>query len=364
MKIAIVTIYDGNNYGSFLQAFALKTKLEELGHDVFFVERMTEDESLHMFTHRRLSKDRGYLLNKMVIAKRLVFNRKEDIKKRESIKQIHESLRKARSELKKVRTDNLSDFDLMICGSDEIWNLKNSSIDVPFYSCVKYGQGIRKVAYAVSVGISAYEDFEKAPEVINQIQKFDKIFVRDENTGAVLRRITNKELNRTCDPTLLIDKEKFRKKKKRLIEEPYMLLYAYHLTKRQEKIISEYAKENHLSLISAGHYLKIADRIVYISPFDFANIIENADCCFTSTFHGTIFCSLFAKRYGVYSRRAKVDDVVRIMGVETHLWDGESKDVFRKLMVYDADRKVIDRRIAEIRNENETILNQQILNGV
>ena len=40
MKIGIVTVYDAvTNVGSYLQAFAMKTALEELGHEVVFVEK-------------------------------------------------------------------------------------------------------------------------------------------------------------------------------------------------------------------------------------------------------------------------------------------------------------------------------------
>ena len=37
MKIGIVTVYDGLNYGSFLQAYAMKRFLEDKGHEVLFM---------------------------------------------------------------------------------------------------------------------------------------------------------------------------------------------------------------------------------------------------------------------------------------------------------------------------------------
>ncbi len=37
MKIGIVTVYRGSNYGAFLQAFALQSYLQECGNDVWFI---------------------------------------------------------------------------------------------------------------------------------------------------------------------------------------------------------------------------------------------------------------------------------------------------------------------------------------
>ena len=50
MKIAVVTVYDGLNFGSFLQAYAMQAYLKEQGHQVYFVQRMTEEENLALFT--------------------------------------------------------------------------------------------------------------------------------------------------------------------------------------------------------------------------------------------------------------------------------------------------------------------------
>lgn len=38
MKIGIITVYDSPNFGSYLQAYALRKYLETMGHDVFWVK--------------------------------------------------------------------------------------------------------------------------------------------------------------------------------------------------------------------------------------------------------------------------------------------------------------------------------------
>ena len=47
MKIGIVTIYESiTNLGSFLQGYAMKIVLEEMGHEVFFVQKETTLHSI------------------------------------------------------------------------------------------------------------------------------------------------------------------------------------------------------------------------------------------------------------------------------------------------------------------------------
>ncbi|MBR5193131.1 MAG: polysaccharide pyruvyl transferase family protein, partial [Bacteroidaceae bacterium] len=40
MKIGIMTFHWAQNYGAVLQCYALKCKLEELGHDVWIIDRL------------------------------------------------------------------------------------------------------------------------------------------------------------------------------------------------------------------------------------------------------------------------------------------------------------------------------------
>ena len=49
MKVGIVTVYDSNNFGSYLQAYALKKVIENLGHNVQFIKFRAEKEAKKRF---------------------------------------------------------------------------------------------------------------------------------------------------------------------------------------------------------------------------------------------------------------------------------------------------------------------------
>ncbi len=362
MKIGIVTIYDGNNMGSFLQAVALKCILEDMNHSVVFVQRMTEEENLKMFLNRPFSKPRQFPFNYFAIFKRFICNRSEDRKRRDEIKKIYDVLSIERNYLPKVEPNDLSDIDLLICGSDEIWNFDNTSISVPFYTCQSYGENIRKIAYAVSVGTSSVKDFKKHPEIVNSISLFDKVFPRDQHSKEVLEKVLNRPLELVCDPTLLVEKKRLYAKTERLIKEPYIMVYAYDLSNEEQTKLIEFSKEQGMPIISIFHYLRIANKIVVDSPYMFENFISNAEYCYTSTFHGTIFCTLFAKRFLYHPRRLKVKEVAEYIGIEDRLWSTGDYAEFKRRMMEAVNRIEVDKKLDRIKRENLDRLSRTISN--
>lgn len=352
MNIGIVTIYDGNNMGSFLQAVALKMALEDLGHEVIFIERMTEEENLNMFVNRPFSRPRPFPLNYIARVKRAMLNGKEDRLRRQEIKKIYEVLSRERKNLKKIGSAEADKLDLIICGSDEIWNFRNTSISVPFYVCKDYGQNVRKIAYAVSIGTSEINDFMKKDEVLEAISGFDYVFPRDNHSKKVLSFLMNRELDIACDPTLLVKKERLVRNIKRDNNSRYILVYAYDLSDSEQKYLKRFSSEMRLPIISILHYLKIADEIITASPYDFGNIIADAEYCYTSTFHGTIFCTLFAKKFMYHARRPKVGEVANYLKIDDREWNIGSYDEFKSRMMETVDRERIEKTLTDIRESN------------
>ena len=363
MKIGIVTIYDGNNMGSFLQAVALKFAIEDLGHEVVFIERMTAEENLKLFLNRSFSKPRPFPLNYIAVIKRAIFNYSQDKKRRDEIKKIYDVLSKERISLPTVSVDSIYDLDLIICGSDEIWNFNNTSISVPFYTCLNYGFNIRKIAYAVSIGSSSTEDFEKHSDVINVIKTFDRIFPRDIHSQEVLEGLLNTRLKTVCDPTLLVDRNRMDDSFKIPYDGEYIMLYAYDLSNEEKKYLKRFSKEHGIPIFSVLHYSEIADKIITESPFHFAGIIKNSSYCYTSTFHGTIFCTLFANKFVYRSRRLKVKQVAETMGVQDREWISGTYNEFKEMMECKLDRIRIDNTLNEIKKNNNDLLKGIIENA-
>lgn len=55
MRIGILTFHWAQNYGAVLQCYALKRKLEELGHDVFVIDRLPRYRGVLRALYHRVS---------------------------------------------------------------------------------------------------------------------------------------------------------------------------------------------------------------------------------------------------------------------------------------------------------------------
>ena len=228
MKIGILTFHWATNYGAVLQCYALQTYLESLGHEVLVIDYKPR---LHDYTLWNYIRFRHFLNHHKYV------NSKKKEKALQGFRDKYLN-RTSRLDRKTDIPNVISDFDIVISGSDQILNpsfLLNGEgrrkvsttyfLDFPFKG--------KKIGYAVSFGCSNYPQQATtiASRIINQI---DKIGVR-ENTGLdILSSMKyHNEMKVVPDPTILCNKELF---KKIDLQKPQVTNYycAYILHKRIE----------------------------------------------------------------------------------------------------------------------------------
>lgn len=359
MKIAIVTVYDSVvNFGSFLQAYAMSKVLESRGHEVFFVRRMPNDEILKRFN--RLAKIQNSVSSKKGIKAKFLSQRSKYVIQREmdANKNRYKCSLSDWKSIKIIDPAEIEDcgIQLVICGSDEIWNIHNKDIDLDFYSCgwVKH---IPKLAYAISSGNSKTSEYLNDPEFFNAVGDFCKILPRDQMTQSMISDITNVKESIVCDPTLLLGQDGFTLTNKGKEFGKYILVYSYFLTRKEKKFIKKYARNNGLKIISPCIYSSIADEVVYTSALDFPSLVFNAECVYTTTFHGTIFSLMFAKRFCALSRLPKVANLLEQLEAYNHELNLDfSYDDFCAVLNKFADRSVIGDGLNRLKSTSEDIL--------
>lgn len=359
MKIAIVTVYDSVvNFGSFLQAYAMSKVLESRGHEVFFVRRMPNDEILKRFN--RLAKIQNSVSSKKGIKAKFLSQRSKYVIQREmdANKNRYKCSLSDWKSIKIIDPAEIEDcgIQLVICGSDEIWNIHNKDIDLDFYSCgwVKH---IPKLAYAISSGNSKTSEYLNDPEFFNAVGDFCKILPRDQMTQSMISDITNVKESIVCDPTLLLGQDGFTLTNKGKEFGKYILVYSYFLKRKEKKFIKKYARNNGLKIISPCIYSSIADEVVYTSALDFPSLVFNAECVYTTTFHGTIFSLMFAKRFCALSRLPKVANLLEQLETYDHELNLDfSYDDFCAVLNKFADRSVIGDGLNRLKSTSEDIL--------
>lgn len=302
-KVGILSMQRIKNYGSFLQAYALKKMIESIGHDVEFVDYHVNEP---------LIKDD----NKNNIITKGIHTLLSDGKLLHKIQYIHHKNKFAKKyfdllELSKEPNYNPK-LDVLVIGSDEVFNCiqKNKNVGYSLELFGKNSNSNKLVTYAASFGNTTLEKirkYNKQNELSELLNKFDTISVRDNNSGNIISSITNIEPIFNLDPVLVYDYMGSCSKVPNIdLKEKYMILYAYsgRITKKEAKIIKKYCDENKVKIYSIGGVQPYADKFIDCSPFEVLAFFKKAEFIITDTFHGTIFSIINNKRFATLVRKS------------------------------------------------------------
>jgi len=217
MKIGILTLPLHTNYGGILQAYALQTVLERMGHEVVVIDK---DRNIHRSVFRQIPTWGKYFLNKFLLRKQVRLYKPErenrERKEREQYtrafidKNIHTYL------VKRLKKDVPKDFDAIIVGSDQIWRhwyftmLYNSPIEDAY---LKFAERmpLKRIAYAASFGTEDWEYSEvETKECSRLLSMFNAVSVR-ERSGISLccEKLGRKGVKQVLDPTMLLTKNDY-----------------------------------------------------------------------------------------------------------------------------------------------------------
>jgi len=335
MNIGIVTTYDEINFGAFLQAYSLQKYLENIGHTASLINYKGFRYRLRELKSTYVKKDPIFFFKTLLKGYKFHISLKEmNITKR----------------FKSLRAINNANFDLIIFGSDEIWNVNNClGISDDYY----FGKDIRtrKIAYAPSFGSTNKLDNNKS-YLINMIRDFESISMRDENSIKILKANNFKNLVLTLDPTFLI-KQKY---KKPVIKEKYLFYYCIGASKELDYEVSNFAKLNGLEVISFGYKNKRFRNIVGIDPFEWLGYLKEADYVVTNMYHGTIFSLKFNKKFVLELseyRMNKLSTLVKLFDIHERIYKTQ---FFQKNMLNEIDYSFINQKISSLTQESKEFL--------
>ena len=307
-KVGIMSMQRIANYGSFLQAYALKQLIEKLGHTVEFVD-------YHLGTP--IAKDHTDNENKYIrkFKKGLeTFQYKTPLSHKWQFIQYKQSFAKKYLPILGV-TDDMNynpQLDCLVIGSDEVFNCiqKNSNVGYSLELFGKNNHAKRLITYAASFGNTTLEKLDyygKKDEIGDLLKGFDAISVRDANSGHIVKELTGKDSVYHLDPVLVYDFMHECDKIPQLYPtEKYVVLYAYagRISDEEADWISQYAKAKKLKVYAIGGIQKCADRFIDCSPFEVLAYFRNAEEVITDTFHGSIFSVITHREFTTLVRKS------------------------------------------------------------
>lgn len=359
-KVGILTFHRAINYGAFLQAFALKTYLTNLGCKVAMIDYWPTGHaaSYEIFSKERFSqlsllRKIKYLLNFLLIS------RKVKIRKNKMENLIHQFLGVedtpkyvVPSELEKV------DEDIVVYGSDQIWwnaNLKNyKGFDWAYWGDY-LNPSIKKVVYAASMGVIDLNDTHKK-EIKKRLKNFSSIAVRETMLRDAICSLTDKNIEVVCDPVFILDKDEWSKMAKPIkTPNKYVLLFNLMHSPDAEKIAKRKAFEMNLPLVEVTSLVKPYKYGKYCfqtaDALEFLYLIKNAEFVVTSSFHGTAFSVIFEKQFyslGMNKNSGRVQSLLANINLSERLIDNAEGREFPNIN-YDNVRTYLNRYIESSR---------------
>ena len=337
-KIGILTVHKNTNYGANLQAFASCLYINKLGYDCSLIDYASLDQqkSTHLFSWLKQSWDgekNKSFSRKIKLGIALALSAPWKSKRLKNFDRFRKGYIKLTSPCNNVKDISSLGLDVIVCGSDQIWNPDIMGGIKPLY----FGDvpGIKtKISYAASVGKEKYakEDEVKAATLI---QKLDHASVREEDTANYLSAVTGKDMKTVCDPVFLLDKEDYTKLiPKRQIKQEYVLLYSVISNENLTAIAKEYAAKHGLKLIeicSSKDRRASHKQIASYGPLEFLSAIKYAKTVFTNSFHGTAFSIIFEKDFYAYNNKARGSRITNILqkaGLEDRMISANVDDNF------------------------------------
>lgn len=335
MKIGVVTYFNIKNYGSALQAYSLKTVADRLGHDVVFLNvrenkpacKIAHKLHVGFVTFAKCARFKNARKTHKEI--RSLRHRSESCISDETAKLFDEflsdnlpNINMDRASLRKVaRTES---FGAFICGSDQIWS--PLSVHLSGYKYLNFAPREKRIAYAPSFGVEAVPDYNKA-FVKKMLLGFDDISVRENQGAEIVKGLIGIDAPVVLDPTMLLSGNEWRElyKEHTPYNENGKYALCYFFDEPETDIVEQiawYSRENNLKMLvlSSGNAQLISNgaQLVHAGPWEFLRYIDEAECVFTNSFHGSVFSILFGRPLKVFGR-SHSDTVKQTSRIDTLL---------------------------------------------
>ncbi|NJO18208.1 MAG: polysaccharide pyruvyl transferase family protein [Thioploca sp.] len=361
MKIALITFSRDNiNYGTVLQAFAMEKILSRYGE----VETINYFYPLLQYRLIPIRFEPSIRGIQMMIHDILRFkDRNKVIKKLKKFIEINLNPSNLVTR-QDIQNGAINNFDVYVCGSDQIWNpnavSKDGNLD-PIYFLNFVNKPAKKISYGSSMGGYRFRDSEKA-KIKNLLKDFTTISVRESDDQKMLSQLLEREVFHVLDPTLLLSKEEWLEalkidKNYRSQPENYILVYGIVKNPLLNKVVKSVVKRFKKKIIiidKAFKPLTKADlHIRDAGPIEFIELFANASLVITNSFHGVCFSINFKKPFMVVhpmSGGNRIESLLNLFGLQSRFINDE-KDIYKLSIGFDygfLEKQFQDERVKSI----------------
>lgn len=305
MKIRTITCHHVYNHGAYLQAYALVAYLHSLGHDAKIINYRPSYLRGHYnlwgcpMKYRKCGIGWLYILAKLpqrikALKRKSVF---DDF--------FHRHLPLTENEYLSIEElrNNPPEADCYIAGSDQIWNTSFKNGTDPGFFLDFGSSNTRRISYAASFATDflneGTQDFVKS-----NLHRFNRISVR-ESSGIKILSSMGFSGEEVVDPVFLLSSDQWNViASSGNTTDNYILIYDFENSPEIRNIATRLSKLKSLKIYSISHSnLNYTDRnFINFGPATFVELVKNATCIISNSFHGSAFALLYNKDFFVVNR--------------------------------------------------------------
>ncbi len=374
MKIGLLTYHFSENYGALFQAYALREWFLSQGHDAEFINYHPEhvegggDINLKkLFSKRNLK----VIYLKLSTLKNKLFGNSEQHNKFELFRSEYLAVAKPTYKtIEDIEKAHLN-YDLLVCGSDQIWNPSEQfGLDPVYFLNFKIDNAkVRRISYAPSFGRSEIQtQYHKT--LINFLDKLDGVSIREESGVSIINNLTG--INPVCvpDPTILITDYSS-------IMTPYTTQkknYVFCYTLRSSNVIAEVAQKISAKFGSALYSpynthrrWKEIGETVYPCPRQWLYLLNNSEFVVTNSFHGAALSIILNKPFVIVGLQgnkltlnARVLNLLELVGLSSRFLMSATPEKVDEIVYEKIDWEQVNMKLSLLRNNGSKYLTEQI----
>lgn len=325
MNIGITTFHWANNYGAVLQAHAMQTVLRGRGHSVELIDYRARRPVPFLRRWFSLS-PRGWQLKREANQKAAAF----ETFRRQHLVRSPQALYSP-DELSSVRDR----YDLVITGSDQVWNpkwLEQSPGFADLYFLGFAGPKTKRISYAASLGHASTTTLtpEWQRDLGERLRGLDAISVREASGVGLVQQLSGREdAVQVSDPTLLLPADHYRPLLgPAKVRRPYLFSFLLHgRDDDANEVAAEIAQRRQLQIVRCNS-TKTSRTPGYVlpDPAGWLRCVHDAEFVVTNSFHCTVFCLLFQVPFlsvliggELGSMNSRLVDLLRPLGLESRM---------------------------------------------
>ncbi len=345
MKIGILTLPLHTNYGGILQAYALQTILERMGHEVIVLNR---DRNVYSPKHQQILSYILYLIKKYCLGRKVSpfkSAKRKNIEREEREQYMSVFLNKYihTYKIRNLVKDVPKNLEAFVVGSDQVWRHKyftrlfKSRIENAYLKFCK-DENVKRISYAASFGTEEWEYTEdETKECARLLGLFDAVSVR-EKSGVILcsEKLARNDAKRVLDPTMLLSQKDYIK----IVDNAEMpkssgnlMCYVLDDNTNIQALINRIAIEKNWIPFIANSKVndkKLPNKERIQPPVErWLRGFMDAEFVVTDSFHACVFSILFHKPFIVIGNKnrgySRFESLLKLFGLEKRLIEDVSQ---------------------------------------